>query len=81
METEEEPERLESSHHPVPSEIIEPSGELIEVPGPQLIHPVFIGPSPSSPVQSAPEAKPVAVQHVTSGSEGTTAQKQITPHV
>lgn len=45
-------------HRSSTSKLDESTDELVEIPGPQIIHPVLIEPPPLSHIQSAEETKP-----------------------
>uniref|UniRef100_A0A1I8EWW2 Nidogen n=2 Tax=Wuchereria bancrofti TaxID=6293 RepID=A0A1I8EWW2_WUCBA len=55
---EEETEISEQVHHSSISGVDEPTDELVEIPGPQIIHPVLIDPPATSHIQPAVQMKP-----------------------
>lgn len=76
----EEIEISEQVHRSSISEVDEPTDELVEIPGPQIIHPVLIDPPTSSHIQPVVETKP-SDHSSGNAKDGGWTRSPVTPHI
>lgn len=77
-------DETEQTQHSLISEIDESTDDLVEIPGPQIIHPVLVEPPPLSHIQSSVEHGEMEDGDRSSGSvksEEELTKNPITPHM
>uniref|UniRef100_A0A158Q893 EGF-like domain-containing protein n=1 Tax=Elaeophora elaphi TaxID=1147741 RepID=A0A158Q893_9BILA len=76
-----ETETSEQAHRSSVSEVDESTDDLVEIPGPQIIHPVLIESPPSSHIQLADETKPGEHSSGSVQGEEEWMSNPVTPHI